>query len=486
MVQQATSGAVAQAPKAGLSRKQIIGAVGAAAVFALVWFVPIAGTTYNSKAVLAALAAAIVLWVTETLPVEFTALLLMTFFWVFGYATPAVAYGGFATSTWWLLFAALGIGSCVNASGFAKRLALIMMRAAGKPTYKRILLMILVIIFLMGYVMPSSVARAGMFVALFIGLVPLFGVSIKSNIGKVFLLFIVMACYAGGTQTLTGTARSVTAAGLLAKSGLTIGWAGWAAVSLLPTVLVFVLLYVVALRWAKPEANEAVGGREKIAQDLAALGPMSRKETWGIIVTFGIIAFWIADQWLKIGTEKIALVGVFLYLLPGIGVMSFGDFVKKISWTALILCGCLLSLGSVLSAAKLQPVIQSAFDPLLGLATNNIMMLLILFLVSLITYPIGLATASLPIMVPTVVSAAAKIGMSGVVATMAYNGFLSHVFYIWTAAAVTMMVFAMRDDAVSLGDWVKLSVIHSLAWLVAWIISIYTWIPLVTALGLVK
>lgn len=483
MTQQVAGGI---APKGQIKVKSIIGIVGAAAVFALVWFLPIAGVEQNSKAVLAALAAAIVLWITETLAVEFTALLLMTFFWVFGYAKPAVAYGGFSTSTWWLLFAALGIGTCVTASGFAKRLALTMMRAVGRPTYKRVLLMIFVVIFLMGYVMPSSVARAGMFIALLAGLVPLFGVGIKSNVGKMIYLMIVMMCYSGGTQTLTGTARSVTAAGLLEKTGHTIGWAGWAAVSLVPTVLVFVILYFVALRWAKPEANEAVGGREKIAKDLAAMGPMTRKELWGMLVTFGIIAFWIADQWLKIGTEKIALVGVFLYLLPGIGVISFGDFLKKQSWGALILCGCLLSLGSVLSAAKLQPVIEGAFAPLFGLATNQVMLLLVLFLTSLLVYPIGLATASLPILVPIVVSAATAIGVSPVIATIAYNSFLTHVFYIWTAAAVTMMVFAMKDGAVSVGDWVKMSIIQALAWLVAWLISIFTWVPLITALGLVK
>ncbi len=342
-------------PKRGIDWLHVGGALGAVLAFGAVRSLPLSGMTPQSQGVLATLAAAVILWITGPLPMGFTALLVMVVPWVLGYVEPEVALSGFASTSFWLLFAALGMGYCVQASGLAKLLALLILLAIGRPTYRRVLLTVLFTALILSYVIPTGLAKMAVMLALFVPLAPLFGMAVRSNVGKGLVLAVAMMANAGIILMPAGGVINVLSYGAMQKMGITVTFAQWVIIALVPTLLFAAGMYLFLLWFAKPEAQETIGGRANIVQEYKVLPTVSKREAWAMVVTGLILAGWMLNPVLKLGIAEVGMVGVLLYLVPGIGVISFSDFVRKaVPWETLLLVGALLGLSASLALTGIE------------------------------------------------------------------------------------------------------------------------------------
>jgi len=95
------------------------GAIGAILVFIIVQSLSFKGVSPEGQGVLAILLASVILWVTQPIPIAYTGLIMILLPWALGYITPAVSFSGFSSTTFWLVFAVLGMGSCVASSVFS-------------------------------------------------------------------------------------------------------------------------------------------------------------------------------------------------------------------------------------------------------------------------------------------------------------------------------------------------------------------------------
>lgn len=461
--------------KSSINWTHTIGAAGAIVVFIVVQSLSIAGISAAGKGVLAILGAAVVLWITQPISIGFTSLLVILLPWVFGYIKPEIAFSGFSGTTFWLVIGVLGMGSCVAASPLSKRLTLLILSLIGKPTFKRVMMVAFIMMFVLGYFIPSSTAKAAVLFAIMLPVVLLFGVKPQSRIGSALVVSLATICYA--TQVLTPTAGPLTAMiyGVLMQEGVKVSFSQWALIAVVPVMLTFVGLYLFMVWHVKPEANEAIGGREKIQQDLKALPPMGKKEIWVLVVTIGIMAGWLAG----LNTTIVALVGLCLYVLPGIGVMSFGDLMAKgIHWETMIMVGAMMAIGPILGAVGLTDTFVSAISMPFSFATTPLLFISAMVILCLMVYCSMVLIPAIPLVIPMIVKVAPLAGVSPILGSMMLLAF-SPTFFIW--ASGPQFAFAMKDNVGSLKEWTITGGAFFVISIVVWTI----WIFVAPALGLI-
>ncbi len=463
---------------------KVFGAFLSVIVFFVVLSIPIAGLKPEGQGVLATLAAAIVLWVTGPIPIGFTALLACVVPWVMGWVKIDVAFSGFAGSAFWLMVAAVGIASCINASGISKRIVLWMLSFVGNPTYKRILLMTFALLFLLSYILPSCTGRIAVTLALLMPIVAIFGVSNKSNVGKGLALSVVIVGLLGGGAVLTGSAPTIVANGVLTQMGLRITWAQWALIAFVPTLLTLVFFYPLMLWLVKPEKESGEGGAEKLKADLKALGPVTLMEMRGFAITGLIVVLWMLDPFLHIGTTQVGMLGLLLFVMPGIGVMSFGDLMKKgIFWEMTVMVGAIMSISGIVGVTGVGPLVTgSVIGPLYSVANSILTFTLTTFGLNLFNNLTMLFLPTIGLVAPTITSTAQALGINQLASMILFVG-VSPAFVFWQMAP--MVALGLSTGAMDIKDFVKGGLLGYLANVIAWLIAIFIWVPLLTSLGLI-
>jgi anion transporter len=467
--------------KAG--RVKIAGAAAGVLIFFIVRAIPIPGMIPEAHILLALLSAAIVFWITTPIPIHFTGILVPVIPWALGLVPFNIAFSGFAGGTFWFLFAALGIAGCMSESGVAKRIAFWLMSKV-EPTFPRLIVIVFIIMFLLSYILPLGVARVALMLAIITPLISLFGVPVKSNIGRAITLTVVMSGWAGSWLIMTGGAPGLILWGSLDKMGYVVSWLQWAAIMIVPTILMFFIMHLTITRLFKPEVNLAPGGKERIKQELAGLGPMKPVEKRALIILSMIVVFWLTEPWHHIGTDVVSIVGVFIFLIPGVGITSFDNFVQKlIPWSLLIFLGAVLSLATMATSTGLDTYInQMVGIPVYSMASNPVLFVLGTWILNTISGAMMFFVPSLPLFVAPITEAAVAAGVNPVVGSLVYlSCFPQMLFY----CAVPFFPLALTYGAIEARDWVKAGFVFFLAWPIVHILCLFTWYPLLELAGLI-
>lgn len=475
--------AVQTQPQLKINWVKVLGAAATFVVFFLIWSMKIEGVSPQGQGALALLAACVVAWITQPVPIVWSAVVAMMLAPVLGYVKSDVALSGFSGSTFWLLFAACGMGACISASGLAKRIALTVLSAIGQPTFKRVLAGVYIALFLLGFLIPSVLAKSIAVLAVFLPLVPMFGVPLTSRIGKAVTLSIVVLGYVGSGVLPTAGVNAVLVYGGLTQAGYTVNFLEWALLAVPPIILIFIAAYFFILWYAKPEVNEVVGGREGIQKEIQSLPKMSAKEIWALFVTLGILLLWIIDPYvLKIGAAAIGVIGVMLYLLPVIGSMRVSDFIAKaIPWEIMIMVGAVIGVSAMVPATGVGPVIGQLMLPVLSMSTSTIGLAVSNLILNLIQWPLMIIVPTIPLVIKPLVEAAAALGLSPAVAGVFYLMFFPQ-FFFWAFAPFTALAF--KDGAVNMKDWLIFSGFVFVITVVVFLLAALIWVPAVAAMGI--
>lgn len=462
---------------------KIAGAIAGIAVFFIFRELTISGMGPESQGLLALLLAAVIFWLTTPIPMYLTGLLVSVIPWALGLVPFNIAFSGFSGNTFWFLFAALGIAGCINESGVARRIALWLMSRA-EPTFSRLMVIILITMFLLGYILPLGVARVALMLAILTPLISIFGVPFKSNIGKAITIAIAMFGTAGSWQILTGGAPGLVLWGSLAEIGYEVSWFQWAAIMVVPTLLVLSIMYLTITRLFKPEVDRAPGGRKKIQQELASLGPMTAVEKRALIILGLIVVFWLTEPWHHIKTDVVGIAGVFIFVLPVVGTTSFDNFTKKlIPWSLLIFVGAVISLATMASSTGMDTYInQNVVTPVYSIACNSFLFVISTWILNTIAGAMMLFVPSLPLFAAPITEAAVAAGVNPVVGSLIYlSCFPQMLFY----CAIPFFPLASNYGAIEARDWVKAGFVFFLAWPIAHIICIFTWYPLLELMEII-
>ncbi|QQZ38219.1 DASS family sodium-coupled anion symporter [Pseudomonas sp. SK2] len=346
-----------------------VGLVAAVIALVVVLLLPLPATLpVAGQRMLAILLFAVIVWVTEAVSYEASAIMITSLMAVLlGTAPtlqdPAVTYGssagvsmalsGFANPALALVVGALFIAAAMTHTGLDKRIALVTLSKVGAST-QRVLLGSMAVIVLLSLVVPSATARSACVVPIMMGVIAAFGVSARSNIAAGIMIIVAQGTSIWNIGIQTAAAQNLLTVGFMDKMlGQRVSWIDWLMAGAPWAVIMSLVLVVLVLKLLPPESDKVPGGMEGVNQSLTQLGPMTGAQKRLGLVSLLLLLAWATEGRLHpFDTTTTTYVGLVVLLLPRFGVMTWKNVQARIPWGTVIVFGVGISLGTALLSTQ--------------------------------------------------------------------------------------------------------------------------------------
>lgn len=388
---------------------------------------PVAG-----QYMLAILAFAVTIWMTEAVSYPVSAILitvLMAFMLGFApeVATPdklmgtskalSIALGGFSNTAWALVGGALFLASAMTRTGLDRRIALLVLAKVGAKT-NRILIGVILIGFVLSFFVPSTTARVSCMVPIVMGIIVAFGVPLKSRFAGMLMIAVAQADSLWNVGIKTAAAQNMVAVSFIEKQlGVSISWLDWFIAAAPFSAIMSAVLYFVLMKMMPPEKQEVEGGRAIVEKALKDLGPMPVAQKKLLAISLILLFFWSTEKILHpFDTSTTTIAAIALMFMPRIGVMDWKDVQNSIPWGTLVLFGIGISLGSALLSTKAAPWLATWISAAFGLEAASALVILAVLAMFLILIHLGFASATglAAAMIPIVISVLQSVKTPGI------------------------------------------------------------------------
>jgi anion transporter len=406
--------------------------LGVAALVVVILLPTPEGLSIAGQRMLAILAFAVIVWMTEALDYAVSAIViaaLMAF--LLGLspnpANPKVllgtsaglglAFSGFANTALALVASALFLAAAMTATGLDKRIALAILARVGGEIHHVVAGAILVG-FVMAFLVPSTTARVACLVPITLGIIAAFGVDKRSAFAGMLMITTVQTASIWNVGIKTAAAQNMVAIGFIEKTlQKSITWLEWFIAAAPFGVLMSIALYFVMTRMLPAEVTDIPGGRAAIRKSLADLGPMKTSEKKLLAISLALLLFWATEGVLhSFDTSSTTLAAVGLMFLPGIGIMGWKEAQPRIPWGTIVLFGIGISVGTALLQTKGAAWLADLAVVEFGLRNATalfILGVLTLFL-TLIHLGFASATALASAMIPIVIAVLQNVATPGI------------------------------------------------------------------------
>jgi sodium-dependent dicarboxylate transporter 2/3/5 len=278
----------------------------AAAAFAAILLAPFPGLTPEAHRLAAIMAAVIVLWVSEAIPLPATALLGVATAVVLGVAPAREAFAPFADPLMFLFIGAFMLARAIFLHGLNRRVAYAVLSLpwVGTSAARILFAFGAVTALISGWI--SNTATTAMMFGIGISILGAMGDDVRRSVfGTALMLMTSFAASIGGLATPIGTPPNVIGLGFIRSTlGEEVSFFRW----MLLGVPVVIASYAVLYGWFRFVTRGTVGDlaatRALIAEERETLGPWSRGQL-SVAVAFGLT--------------------VFLWVLPGIVALIAGE-----------------------------------------------------------------------------------------------------------------------------------------------------------------
>ena len=451
------------------------GLIAAVAALIVVLLLPTpAGLPVAGHRMLAILAFAVIVWMTEAIDYAVSAIViaaLMAFLLGLApsIANPKVlmgtsaaltlAFSGFTTTGLVLVAAALFLAAAMTQTGLDKRIALNILSRVGTETRNVVIGTILVGI-VIAFMVPSTTARVACLVPITLGMIAAFGVSRTSSFAAMLMLVTVQTASIWNVGIKTAAAQNMIAIGFIEKAfNQTITWLEWLVAAAPFGIAMSIALYFIMTRMMKPEVTSVPGGQEGIRKSLADLGPMKASEKKLLVISLTLIAFWATEGVLhRFDTSTTTITAVALMFMPGIGIMTWKEAQPKIPWGTVILFGIGISLGTALLQTKAATWLADIVVLEFGLKNATALFILGTMSLFLVVIHLGfasataLASAMIPIVI-AVLKGVATPGINVIGMTMLLQFVVSFGFILVVNAPQNMVAYG--TDTFTARDFVR-------------------------------
>lgn len=313
---------------------------------------------------LAILVFAVVVWITEAVSYEASAIMITTLMaFLLGTAPtvkdPSVLYGtstaigmalaGFSNSALALVAGALFIAAAMTFTGLDKRIALVTLARVGTST-RRVMLGAVAVTIVLSLVVPSATARSAAVVPIMMGIIAAFGVERRSNIAAGIMIVVAQATSIWNVGIQTAAAQNLLTVGFMDRMlGGRVAWSDWLVAGTPWAIIMSAILLFAIFRLLPPESDEISGGKEAVEAALRELGPMTAPQKRLMAVSILLLLCWATEGKLhSFDTTSTTYFGLVLLMLPRFGVMTWKDVQSRIPWGTVIVFGVGISLGSAL------------------------------------------------------------------------------------------------------------------------------------------
>ncbi|SQI42699.1 Tartrate transporter [Leminorella richardii] len=394
------------------------------------------------------------------------------------------AVSGFSNSVIWLIFAAFMFGIGYEKTGLGRRIALMLVKKMGHKTLflgYAVMLSELVL----APVTPSNTARgAGIIYPIIRNLPPLYDSKPDSpssrSIGSYVMWMGISADCVTSAIFLTAMAPNLLLAGLMkGASGSALSWGDWF-LGMLPLSVLLVLLVPWLAYVLYPPTLKAGDQVPKWAgKELEAMGPLSRREKWMLVLMLGALLLWIfGGDFVDAAMVGYGIVAVMLVMK----IISWEDIISnKSAWSVFFWLASLITLATGLNNTGFI----AWFGHLLaqGLSGFSPLMVMVALIAAfyLLRYFFASATAYTSALAPMMIAAA-----------MAIPGISLPVFCLMVGAAIglgsILTPYATGPSPIYYGsgylptaDYWRLGAIFGAVFFVLLIATGLLWMPLVLA-----
>ncbi len=353
----------------------------------------------------------VILWTLTKLNVSYVALV-ATLALVLTRAVPqALFFESLGHEIIWLMIGAFILGAAIQKTGLSARLNQLIMGRV--KTVSGLFWAMTAFIIPLSFLIPSTSGRAAVTLPIFRSVTT----EIRDpKISRGLAILIPTIILVSTIVSLVGAGSHLIANELLTQmTGQHISFGQWALYGL-PFGIIASFGACGAILYAFLDRRQ----RQKpiqISAESAVKSNLSRLECMTLLIAIGMLALWLTEglHGLKIAT--VSIFGAALLALPNIGVMSWKDALKSVSWNLIIFVSSALVIGhSLVQSGASKWVIDHTFN-MSGIANqeSQIMILLILTAIALTSHLYMTShTARAVALVPAFLSLAATLNLNPV------------------------------------------------------------------------
>ncbi|HTU01106.1 MAG TPA: DASS family sodium-coupled anion symporter [Candidatus Sulfotelmatobacter sp.] len=319
---------------------------------------------------LAVMVTTVLWWVTETLPIPVTAMVVPVMVHALGIMPLGESVReSFGDALIPFLVGVLGLSVAFIASGLGKRITFLLLSLSGTSTA-----MVIGVYFWVSFVISmfiTDVAVVAMMIPVVIGLLKTIDAKPgASNLGRALMMAIMFGSTLGGVCTPAGVSANIIAMAFIMKNAkLAVGFLDWTVIATPIFVAVGFATWWLILKMFPPEIARLPYGREALVKELEGMGAWTTKEKTTLVVFLVAVVLWLTGDLTKIPIGLVSLLILAGITLPRVGVFrKWGELEKGIEWGAMLLVVGGFTLGVAASKSGLAAwVAQKALTPMAAL-----------------------------------------------------------------------------------------------------------------------
>ncbi|MGP8050924.1 MAG: SLC13 family permease [Desulfobaccales bacterium] len=333
-----------------VKRKALLGYFGAWFVFATVLFlVPLPpGMPPTAKKVLAVLLWAVIIWVTEAMPVGAAGLVVPGLLVLSGAQNSlGKALAGFSEPVAILALVAFIFAAFMQLAGLDRRIALWMVNKFKASTAGRMIWALFATNYVLAYMIPGSVARQGALLPVVNGFLKLFGDTPAEREAKKALCIhgLTYATLICGVTVLTAHMPNLMMTGLFKTHlGIRISFFKWFILQC-PILLMFFFTFLWTCLVFGHRKVAVPGGLEMVRKKKKELGKISKTELTLTIIFMAVGLAWATESLHGIQTALTGILFMAVFFLPGLLPFKWQAIQDKTIWGVFLMFGGALSLS---------------------------------------------------------------------------------------------------------------------------------------------
>ena len=442
----------------------------------------VAQKAYNMKIIIALLGACTVFFATEAIPMPAVALIIGLVQLFFGITEPSRVVQTYAHDAVWFIAGSLAIGSTLVKYGLDKRIGMLVVRLSGNKTRNIVLGLILGTAIPSAFINEASIAP--MYVPIALALYTLTNKTIPApNLGKLLMISIAVGCIVVAPMSPTGGARNAIMIGFLEDYvSPNISFFEWMRMGVFYTVIMSIVMAFLLPLLFKPEVKDLSGAVDKLKLDLEKHGKMTREQWLVGAIMILIIFMWITDKSVTasilgfpLGLGGVAIAGSVLYML--LGLTSWQDYEKNVSWGVIILYAGAISLGAVFKssgAAKWLADILIAIMANFGVSSGLPLIIFVILIGALLTNLMS-AGATVAVIGPVVLEMAQASDTNAILVGVGLAISTSLAYWLVIGTPASSIVYA--SGQIEAKDFIRMA---TFAWPVALVVMfamvIFWWV----------
>jgi divalent anion:Na+ symporter, DASS family len=273
---------------------------------------------------------------------------------VAGGLTIQQALEGYGDPTVWLVMAAFFIAIAMIKTGFARRLALIFVRAFGKTSLGVTYALSMTDMLLAG-IIPSNGARSGgVVLPIARSIAELYGSrpgASASLLGAFLMTAVYQSICVTASMFMTGQASNALAAKIATDTfHYPVSWGLWALAGLVPGLCSLAVVPYLIYRFDPPGIRHTPEAAAFAASELRLMGPMDRSQGFVVVIFLAVCGLWITSPLHHMDIAVPALLGACALIVTGI--LRWDDVLQeRAAWDIFIWYGGLVRLGKALNDA---------------------------------------------------------------------------------------------------------------------------------------